>query len=236
MLQSSDVVVCALLYGDYPELHNRLLGSMLTAIPRDTQVRFWCNQVCQPTYDVISKMPSNYKVHRMCSKNTPKYQAMRDMFDPIKKGPWKWVCWLDDDSWFVKQDWFSKTAEYIDRRQVENVCYLGQKWFVHYLQGQTSFVGQAPWYQGRAPAIIKGKLGVEFHTGGYWWLRTDLLKRLDWPDPRLSHNGGDTLLGSAMWQLQLPLHHFDYGVKVNDAKRRGLSEAPAGSLDPKVRR
>lgn len=236
MLESKDLIVCALLYGDYPEMHARLLSSMNQTIPHDTQVRFWCNQVCQPTYDAITKLPSNYKIHRMCSVNTPKYKAMRDMFEPIKKGSWKWLCWLDDDTWFTKTDWFEQTATYIERRPVENVSYIGQKWYVHYLPGQTAFVAKSPWYHGRAPELIGGKPGVHFHTGGYWWIKTDLIKRLDWPDPRLSHNGGDTLLGSAMWQLQLPMHHYDYGVKVNDAKRRGRSEAPAGSLDPNTRR
>ena len=73
------------------------------------------------------------------------------------------------------------------------------------------------------------KPGVSFMTGGYVWLRTDIMRQLDWPDERLNHNGGDTLLGEAIRQQGLPRHHFDYGVAVNKAKRRGLSERPAGS-------
>jgi hypothetical protein len=56
------------------------------------------------------------------------------------------------------------------------------------------------------------------------------MKQLDWPDPRLNHNGGDTLLGEAIRQQQLPRHAFHYGVKINKYKRRGFREKPAGSI------
>lgn len=236
MLEGKDLVVCALLYGDYPELHNRLIGSMLTAIPPATRVKFWLNQVCQSTFDLVMKLPANYEIHTTCPNNTPKYQAMRQMFQSVKEGAWRWVLWLDDDTWFNKPDWFKVTADYLERKQMENICYVGQTWFVHHLPGQEKFIADSPWYHGRPSELIQGKPGVNFHTGGYVLLRTDLLKRLDWPDVRLSHNGGDTLLGSAVWQLGWPRHHFDYGIKVNDAKRRGRSEAPAGSVNLTARR
>jgi hypothetical protein len=78
--------------------------------------------------------------------------------------------------------------------------------------------------------------GITFATGGYWWLRTDVIRQLDWPDERLSHNGGDTLLGEAIRQQGWPFHKNNYGVKVNAAPRRGLHEAPAGSSNPNERR
>ena len=60
-------------------------------------------------------------------------------------------------------------------------------------------------------------------------LPTWILKYLDWPDPRIDHNGGDVMLGVALYQNGFGLHtHYD-GVVVNDAPRRGTSQKPAGA-------
>jgi len=83
---------------------------------------------------------------------------------------------------------------------------------------------QADWYGKR---IIRGT-GIAFIRGSYWWLKTKILRHLDWPDPRLQHNGGDTALSEAIWQLRKPQHSFFYGIVKELAPRRGRSEKPAG--------
>jgi hypothetical protein len=154
---------------------------------------------------------------------------MREFFAPGWLGDAEWVIWFDDDSHVVKPDWWKVTCEYIDAHRYQNICYFGQPWYVHDLPGQRAFIERASWYRDRPARLFKGKPGVEFSQGGYWWIRTDVLRCLDWPDSRLSHNGGDVLLGEAVYQSARPFHKFHYGVKINDAKRRGLSERPAGS-------
>ena len=120
-------------------------------------------------------------------------------------------------------------VRYIEDRTKENICYVGQPWFVHHLPGQWEFMQRATWFKGRPSELILGKPGVNFATGSYWWLRADVQTSIDWPDVRLGHNGGDTLLGEAIYQNGLPFHKCDYGVKVNAGKRRGYSETPAGA-------
>ena len=130
----------------------------------------------------------------------------------------------------------------LTEKKSENIAYVGQPWFVHNLPGQLEFIQQASWYKGLPPQMCptkkKGVMrpGIWFAQGAYWLLRTDVLRLLHWPDPRLKHNGGDTLLGEAVRQQGLPFHRRHYGVVINNAPRRGYHEAPAGVRDKSVRR
>ena len=248
---SKFVTIYCLLYGDFHPLHKRLLSSLLKRLPDGVaDVVIWCNLVCPATLEWLAK---NNRADWTCinssSRNVPKYEVMRELFHEhtlpfhertIPETPW--ILWLDDDTHIVDDAWWEKTVEYIKAKQAENICYVGQPWYVHYLEGQEEFIKAAKWYRGmplerhptRNPKVRKP--GIKFATGSYVWLRTDVMKQLNWPDPRLVHNGGDTLLGEAIRQQGLPRHSFYFGVKVNDGKRRGLSEAPAGSANKRVRR
>lgn len=235
-MEGKDVLVVALMYGNYPDIHHRLITSLKAALVPGMTVWAWLNQVCQPTFDLLAK-------HRefaldVSSVNVPKYQVMRTLYDRIQPGQFKWVLWLDDDTHFPRADALEAAMRFIDKHESEHVCYVGEKWFVDYLPGQEEFIKQSPWYHG-VPFDLVGKAkkpGIHFMTGGYVWLRVDVMKQLNWPDTRLVHNGGDTLLAEAIRQRNLPSHHYNFGVKVNDAKRRGRSDAPAGCSDPSERR
>jgi hypothetical protein len=234
--------VYGLLYGDDFKLHNRFLDSLFTHVPRDTvDVRLWCNVLCEQTKQRLMAEFSKRKSTSdkwldfyFCPDNRPKYKAMADMFTHRWKPGSAWVIWFDDDSYIEKADWCKQTVAYI--KEHPDTRYIGQPWFVHHLPGQWDFIKKADWYRGlppeQCPTRTKGvtKPGITFAQGAYWWLRTDVLNKLNWPDPRLNHNGGDTLLGEAIRQQGLSLTKFHYGVQVNKYKRRGMHEKPAGSL------
>jgi hypothetical protein len=231
--------IFVLMYGDFPQLHQRLLSGLTsTKWPEGHEYnrRVWANQVPDhPLRQVLapSAMPGN-TILRVHSDNTPKYLAMREMFAEAKTSCWDWVVWLDDDTALPDSAWLKHTLLHI--REHPDARYLGQPWHVHHLSGQWEFIQKAKWYKGKPPQMIKGKPGIEFAQGAYWWLRGDVLRELDWPDERLSHNGGDTLLGEAIRQQGWKLSNFWAGVVPNFARRRGRHEAPAGCLDPKARR
>lgn len=236
---AKDVLICTLLYGDHFDLHKRILDSFVKCVPAETTVWIWMNSCGKQTQDYAKLLQPNRKwILSFAGTNEPKYKVMRDMFLLFKEAEGsdhKWVVWFDDDSWITKDDWFAHMEAYIKAKQRENICYIGQPWFVHHLPGQWDFISKSKWFKDRLTEKICDKPGVNFAQGAYWWLRTDVACRLDWPDERLSHNGGDTLLGEAIRQQGLPFHKHDYGVKVNDAKRRGRSDRPAGS-DVEMRR
>jgi len=48
--------VFALLYGDYHDIHARLIRSLVqTDIPEDVNIWFWLNQVCEKTQDYLGE-------------------------------------------------------------------------------------------------------------------------------------------------------------------------------------
>jgi len=234
------VTIYALLYGNDLALHTRLLRSLFAYTPLDQAViRLWCNTIGKPSQKLVmgfkEKHGSADFEYLFSEENKPKYKAMRLMFHEMET--WKpqtpWILWFDDDSYIDKSDWWQKTTGHIAR--VPNCSYVGQSWYVHHLPGQWDFIKQATWFKGKPTEMCATRTpgikspGITFAQGAYWWLRTDVMKQIDWPDVRLSHNGGDTLLGEAVRQQGLPFTAFNYGVAVNKAKRRGLSEKPAGS-------
>ena len=97
------------------------------------------------------------------------------------------------------------------------------------------FVRRAKWYRGLTPPFWepggKGELNYNdqgtgdgrwlFIVGGGWFIRSNAIKQLDWPDPRLQTLGDDVFLGEAIrqqgWELQ---EVGDLGVAIDTAPRR----------------
>ena len=237
--------VYCLLYGNHFKLHKRLIESLRTNLPKGlADLIIWCNTVGEETKVYLRTLKFSGSTI-FSDENMPKYKVMgmlfRGEYEKVKAPTTPWVIWFDDDSHIKSADWWKKTLAFIRRKKSENICYLGQPWYVHYLPGQWRFVESSRWFRDIPPKKFPtksrtNKPGVRFAQGSYWWLRTDILRKLNWPDWRLNHNGGDTLLGEAIRQQGLPFHEFQYGVKINDGKRRGLSEAPAGATNRKKRR
>jgi hypothetical protein len=222
----------ALFYGDYFPYHSRLLSSLARFVPRESvDVRLWFNVVSDQTRKYARGLGFPFFD---CHENIPKHIAMRKLFYPGPENPFgeiktPFLIWFDDDSHITAPDWWDRTVRFIEAHQHENLCYLGQLWEMQWFPGQWFFVRQQPWFKGIPPFPVGGRPGVVFACGAYFWIRTDVLFNLNWPDPRLQHNGGDYLLAEAIRQQGFPFHRFDYGVEVNDAPRRGLNEVPLGS-------
>ncbi len=230
------VRVLTLLYGDHFDLHARLIGGLQAIPPHlDYSIILWCNQVGDRTRALVERFVSRSIAFNavFSEENVRKYEVMRrlmrhDPLPPPLGTTNNWWLWLDDDVKFLSPDWFRAALKYIDSKRAENICYVGEPWFVPYLPGQLEFIKASTWYKG-LPPLTKARPVIEFAQGSFWWLRADVAKEIGWPDPRLEHNGGDTLLGEAIRQQGLPFHKFHAWVKPNAAPRRGLSERPAGS-------
>lgn len=227
--------IVTLLYGGHTDLHRRLLDSFCH-VPAAGRIVIIGNALVQQSQELVMKFSEEKNrsgLHvqtELYRDNLPKYTRMRPVFQHLLQDQaLEWLVWFDDDSWIERPDWYLRTAGYLRAVKHENVCYVGQPWYVHHLPGQWEFIQQSKWYRGKPTALANGKPGITFAQGAYWWLRADVARLLEWPDARLSHNGGDTLLGEAIRQQGLPFHKFHYGVRINDAPRRGASERPAGS-------
>ncbi len=226
MISAADVHIFCLLYGDYPRLHRRLLAGLQSSLPKETNVTCWLNQA-------TINFPCDYEfVHSEI--NVPKYIAMRKMWQDKLNLNHKWFVWFDDDTKIIDPDWFNKTINQINHFEKEDISYVGQLWISPYLQGQEDFIKESSWYREKPLRIINGFPSSRFAQGAYWWIRKDVVVALDWPDSRLEHNGGDSLLGEAIYQNDIPFHKLPkgcFGVKPNRAVRRGLDQIPAGCTD-----
>lgn len=224
-----------LLYGDYPRLHLNVLPKLFVNAPQDeVEIRLWLNVVCPETLAWLATHRRPNMVIYVSDQNVPKYKVMRQIFhDPKRPITSEWITWFDDDALITKSDWFDKTKKFI--ADTRGVTFFGQERRKGHQAGIRRFIEAASWYKKRKLQRIRGERGSKYHgpgivfvQGSYWWIRTAVINQLNWPDARLSHNGGDTLLSEAVWQQHLPQHGFFYGVIPNNASRRGLSENPAG--------
>ena len=243
--------VCVLLYGKYPRLHRECLQSVVNSIPADIPIRVGLNNVCDLMLKWLEEgrlspqllVPGTLKAGNLKrgieqgrityyssgNQNIKKYPMMRRMFweDKLQSD---WVIWVDDDVHIDEgSEWWQLFTEMADDPETN---YMGEPWLWEWRGNQQEFIKTRPWYKGLPPQSLKGKPGVSFHTGGFVMARTKLLKKLDWPDQKLVHNGGDTLLSEAVRQNGGHITSFPtkmYGVHVNSAKRRGYSEPPLGT-------
>ena len=225
-----------LLYGNYFSLHRYVLLPLLLQAPERLDVRLWLNVVGADTIDwLLQHVPDSWTLY-VSDRNVPKYRAMRYMFNDSKHGiHTPWITWLDDDTLITaSDDWLARTSDFI----VDNpdVVLFGKEQFRRRSPGVDRWIRNAEWYEGRSVQNVYGADGIRFVQGCYWWLKTSVLRQLDWPDPRLNHNGGDTALSEAIWQQQLVQADFAYGVDGDIADRRGYVEAPAGSTKSVVYR
>jgi ADP-heptose:LPS heptosyltransferase len=232
------VTICTLLYGDYPELHARNLHSIINNTPPgDYRLRVGLNQVCPATLKLLSQLSSGRDIQIFESpENIKKYPMMRRMFQGLET---RWTVWLDDDSHFTEPDWLKHLIIAIKENEPQGYIMYGKQYFIHLMTSQLEWIRSAKWF-GNLPIRIRTfhdhKLGrtqqkvkTDFITGGFWAVRTDWLQKWDWPDPRICHNGGDVMMGEAIYQTGHQIKNWHYGVAISDAKRRGYAEKPAGA-------
>lgn len=221
--------ICMLMYGDYHKLHCEALGGLIKSDLRHADVRIWCNVVCEQTFRLLARMPSlGWRIY-VNDENRPKYKLMRDMFystrDPVNT---EWFTWFDDDTLVTHPNWMTKTYDYL--RRAINIDFCGQDTRPNYYKGSHEVVRSAPWFTGAR----FGKNLSRHIYGAYWWLKTEVMRELDWPDRRLSHNGGDWLLSEAIRQQGYKQVCYHPGIKVRLTQRRGLSEVSVGRRDKKL--
>lgn len=214
-----------LMYGDYPKLHRGIIDDLLTKLPKEYHqaVSIWCNAVCAKTLSVLKK-DTNFLIYQS-KENIPKYPVMRYMFNQGVEHPW--ILWLDDDTRIEAPDWYEKTEKFISDHG-DRICFVGPGWMCGDFDRRMPFLKASKWWRNLPLNVERGRTVCHFPIGGYWLLKDSVRKLIDWPDPRLSHNGGDTLLAEAVRQQGLPFHKFAYGIKTQTAPRRGIQERPAG--------
>jgi GT2 family glycosyltransferase len=223
--------VCVLLYGDYLDMIKRCLLSIKEHIPPEfAKVRIGMNEVSPRVRDwVWTNMTGDHITVFDSPKNIFKYPLMRRMFnEPLIDT--EWVMWLDDDSHIVDPQFVTKLSKFLAENPYD---YVGNPYIYTWLApGQVQWVKEADWYGGKPPLTRmkngQTKYTVDFATGGFWCIRAEVVRALDWPDKRIGHNFGDVSLGEAIRQNDYRFGKFYEGVAISDCERRGASQRHPG--------
>lgn len=217
--------ICILLFGDYFEHHKRCLSSVLKTTDRATvDIRIGLNAVpLASTRELVAELQPDMLIDS--NDNIKKYPMMRKLFADLQTDT---VVWFDDDSYCTHNLWLPSVLADLHHKQghhgeLHTNGIAGQLYRWKLQPGQADWIRAADWYAGRP---IQDSL--IFPTGGFWCASTAAIKQLNWPDSRILHNGGDTMLAAALYQAGYNCVNSHNGVQVNRGDRRGYSEVPAG--------
>ena len=207
--------VCAILYGDYPNLAKDLLSSFRhTAHIQD--IRLGLNAVSRETKEYVEGWAT--KQMRSCpvylyeeeqGKNLGKYPLMRQMFKDRQLAAK--TMWFDDDSFLdaTYTDWWDKAL--VMSQQYTQVGSL-HKQVQHGRQHEV--VIKQPWFTGK---LFNARSLYVFATGGWWIADTAFLAKWDYPFPGLYHKG----LQCYCEHCQKPNIKLNAVVRINVGGRSG---------------
>jgi GT2 family glycosyltransferase len=249
--------VGVLLYGSNFALAQRCLESIASLPgPERVELRIGLNEACPATKDLAQHIFTTQNDNGRnvllydSTYNRGKYPVMRWMFhDPTNPVKAPFIQWFDDDS-YIK----TPTSEWLDdvERVMADADMCGAVMHTQLTGNQPLWITMQPWYKGiplaqmipTGRAIGKSTAAYQpktyyvpkFAVGGWWTMKTSVLKRLDWPPQNIVHRGGDYMLGEALAQNNFKLVDYTNGVAINadeagnnhKAARRGMNPLPVG--------
>lgn len=239
------MTVFVLFYGDYFELHQKCLKSILATIPANRlDLRVGSNMACKQTLEMLEQYVDSRVItkHYRHDTNAYKYPVMREMFwdesCPIQT---KWVLWFDDDSICdVNKDWFTILSTHIAQHHKEREAHMiGATYLYNTNKQQRDVLESRPWYKRRPWRGKDGKPSpngnqILFSVGGFWALTVEAMRAANIPDlgTGLQHTGGD-------WQIGEQLYQAGYGLKQFNGKKqfvRTSSVPRRGAVTPTIDR
>ena len=232
-------VIC---YGTNSHLAQRFLSTLYRRTDaRAFVLRIGLNEVEPSTQQVVKQYAAQFgNIQVFCEDaNVFKCPLMRRMFHEQELST-EWVIYFDDDSHITRNDWLQRLTLTIDREPGVDQWGRG---YALWRRGQpiVDFVTAAPWYRGLSLIREADQEGHDaakflFVTGGFWAIKSHVIRALNWPDPRLIQAHDDFLLGEALRQNHYRIGMFEYGVKINDAPRRNAQAAEVEHLPSILRR
>ena len=207
--------VCMLLYGPYTPLHKAALEAVVRTLPVDRMdLRVGTNQVPAETKALLEAFPIT-KVYENVH-NRLKYPVMRNMLhDPAAPIDTKYVVWMDDNVLITRPDWADILAQtiitcyfagdvgiYGDLRSYEVPSDRAKRWF------ETAYWHKGRPFRNKAGGADPAGSWIHYPAGDFWAVKTDLMRQIDLPDPRLIQKGGDIAIGEQIWQADHLMKSF----------------------------
>jgi GT2 family glycosyltransferase len=228
------VTICVICFGHHPRLAQRFLSNLYRYTRADQfLLRIGLNAACEETVELVraeAREHGNIWIHSE-PQNIFKSPLMARLFalQPIETD---WVIWFDDDSFPYRHDWLPGLRLRMETQP--DVDVWGNLFFTEGDEAVVQFIRTASWFRGKPFNYLKpsGEKSecplLSFVEGGFWAAKADVLKALQWPDPRLVQNGEDYVFGEALRQNGFRLGRFKSGLRINQAERRCPSDAPCG--------
>jgi hypothetical protein len=222
-------LVCALFYGDYPQLAQRCAATLRALwLTGKVDLRIGLNEVSPAARTVIDQLlPGVDRIE--ATPQIYKFPMMRRLVHEYT-GDATHLMWFDDDSCLVPGVHAAAWLAAVAARAERTAGSLGSVYQQQLTPRQQDWIRAQPWYAGKDIPDC-----VTFNTGGWLVVPLALLRRLDWPGPELHHNGGDLVLGALLHQQGLPVEQFRVSLAINadtalresSARRRGYTEPEA---------
>ena len=235
--------VFVLCYGDYPQLAETCIGSILRTFPRHRiDLRIIGNQVSEKTTEYLQSIGAD-KLY-LFPDNRKKYVAMREVFrDASAPITTNYLLWFDDDTKIVATDLPQQLARTIHANHVAGGRLYGTRMY-HDLRAFGSHGREArKWFEaadwwtgkglrqfGREQHSVENGTCIDFVVGYFWAMATQMIRDADIPDKRLNHNGGDITIGAQIRQAGYKLVSFNTGKSLvwcpdkQNGGRRGYFE------------
>lgn len=211
----ADICICVLFYGaedSHLKLAQRVLKSLRCLAGRNVVFRFGCNAVGLATSTLLRQEIEQHfrKTLLVYSKeNMLKYPMMRSMFhEPPIREPI--TLWLDHDSYLPDDvdanNWLDRVVLHLAR----DCDVLGSIQKAKLTDEQIAWATTQPWFVPETPNTY-----LSYPTGGWWGIKTELLRQFDWPPQEFKQKHGDVLLGALAKHQSLSLCHFRGGLCVS---------------------
>lgn len=214
--------ICCLTYGDFLPLVSQCLSNIYAFTSPDSyKLVIGANAPSQKVSDWLSttyKSCKNVSLE-LSEQNLGKYPMMRRLFEHVDT---EFVAWFDDDVYPESEKWLGEAIATIEKT---GAGVLGEPSASICPRSYAKWVEEARWYTGKPLITRKNRLFLRFVLGGWQLIRSDVLKKLDWPDKRLHHCGGDASFGEACRQNDIVQYGFSSGIRLDKhIPRRGITE------------
>lgn len=228
---AADVCICVLFYGaedKHFKLAQRVLnGPMRCLAKRNVAFRFGCNSVGLETSTfILQEIETHFQNTLLVysKDNMLKYPMMRSMFhSPPIRAPI--TMWFDHDSYLEPDldadDWLDRILKHLNG----SCDILGSVQKSKLSDEQVSWAATQSWFNKDADNTY-----FSYPIGSWWAIKTDLLRRFDWPAPEFQQKNGDLVLGALARHQGLSLCHFRAGVKIN-TNDAGVEAAAPRTID-----
>ena len=195
------VTICVLLFGEYPHLAKKTIGSVLEHCnDSDYQLFVGCNACCDETLEYVNGLSQIDRLF-VSEQNLNKCPMQRKMFAEIET---EFVWWFDDDSYIIDPAALTTRLAYASRANPDHVLW-GPTFVWESQEGFNLGVDVRPWIRAQAwysgePIPHDSTHNWFFVIGACWFARMSLIRELDWPPEEFLKPGDDALFCEAIRQ------------------------------------